>query len=192
MMKKPVFVFTLVGTFFLTYCNSNSSLEEDVLVSILNTALPFEMQRLLSQEYSQKSDMTVPSDSTLIYLLSGASYKAKWHSELLQEKLQFQKETFQELDVSHDRYIQITDSICSAKNIRFLTPKDMGEVDEKTREGKVFAYLQMHRILINKNRNRCAYLSISAIQIDRHLQPGNSSVILFRKKKSIWVFEKEL
>ncbi|MBV6428906.1 MAG: hypothetical protein KIPDCIKN_03443 [Haliscomenobacter sp.] len=181
---------------FITICASScmnkAASDIDVLEKNLNTALPFEMQRLLSQEYSQKSDMTVPSDSTLIYLLSGASYKAKWHSELLQEKLQFQKETFQELDVSHDRYIQITDSICSAKNIRFLTPKDMGEVDEKTREGKVFAYLQMHRILINKNRNRCAYLSISAIQIDRHLQPGNSSVILFRKKKSIWVFEKEL
>ncbi len=191
-MKKSVFLFALVVVFFINYCKSSYLTEDDVLVSILNTALAFEMERLFTQGDAQTPDLIIPSDSNLIYLLPGVSYKAKWHSDLLLEKLQFQKETFQELDISQEKYVQITDSLCSSKSLRFVIPKNVGEVDKMTREGKVFAFLQIHRVLINKKQNRCAYLSISAIQRDRHLQPHNFSVRLFRKKKSIWIYEKEL
>ena len=107
-------------------------------------------------------------------------------------ELQFQKETFQELDVSRERYFQITDSLCRTARIRFSIPKSMEEVDKRTREGKGLGYLQMHRILINKNRNRCAYLSIFAIRRDEHLQSESFSVKIFKKEKGKWVFEKEL
>jgi len=179
--------FFLITSLVMSSCFPDRSCDEEELTQILYTALPFEMERLIAEKGAQKLNLKFPSDSNLIYLTSGLT--SQFQKETLQLVLNPLNEPFYELNVSFEKYHQIADSLCAKNKIGFTIPENAKELNNKFRQGGSFASIEMHRVWINEDRNRCVYFSKSGFVMQHDFYPGAYSAVFFKKKKKKWVLD---
>jgi hypothetical protein len=161
--------------------------DDEELTQILYIALPFEMERLLAEKEAQKLNLKIPSDSNLIYLIPGLT--GNFQKETLKLILNPLKESFHELNVSFEKYHQIADKLCVENKLEYAIPENAKELNNKFRQGRSFASIEMHRVWINEHRNRCVYFSRSGYVIQHDYYPGASSAVFLKKKKKKWALD---
>lgn len=194
-MKIANKIFFAIFIFSIISCEKfdNTKKEEKVLSEILAAILPFEQQRIEEGHFMPiKEKETLYSDSNIVYIMAGLSYKGSMAEIYLDKALPVLGDNYFELSINKKKYNTIVASLCETRNLGFRIPENIAEFDSEIKKGTVYAFVQTFDIYLNKRMDSFFYYSHGSYRFNNFQEPSYSVVSVFMKKKGKWIFEKEL